>query len=147
MNEVPVKIIHFGPNLSVIQPTTGDSKPPSNLPIEAATEVVTRLKPSSEDIGMNRDEILLVSEYKIKITVKEIKGKCSVHKVGDSAEVVGDKICGDLCLMALHTIFPYLFAMQYGAEFPFKYSSEDVTTVPCPDPDNLTFFEIRRVKL
>ena len=53
---VPVTTIHLGPYLSVTQPVIGASNPPSNRPILAATDVAARLKPSSEDIGLNSAE-------------------------------------------------------------------------------------------
>ena len=56
MMKTPAKTIHLGPYLSVTQPVSGASIPPSNLPILAATDVVALLKPSSEDMGLNSAE-------------------------------------------------------------------------------------------
>ena len=84
--------------------------------------------------------------YKIVITVKEIKGTCTAQKVGDKIEVIGDKVEGNICTMAFHTIFPYIFAMQYGADFPWL-KNKDETLAYCPDPAGLALFEIKRVKL
>ena len=53
---MPKIIIHFGPNLSEIQPVKGARKPPSKRLILEATEVAARVKPSSEDIGLNSAE-------------------------------------------------------------------------------------------
>jgi hypothetical protein len=49
-------IIHLGPNLSVIHPATGDRNPRSKLPILGATDVVARLKLSSEAMGLKNAE-------------------------------------------------------------------------------------------
>lgn len=49
-------ITHFGPNLSVSHPASGASRPPSSLPMLAATDVTARLKPSSEAMGLKRAE-------------------------------------------------------------------------------------------
>ena len=87
-----------------------------------------------------------MSSYKLIITVKEIKGTCAVNKVGDIIEVVGDEIKGNICPMALHAIFPYMFALQYGADFPWLDNKDEIVAY-CPDPAGLALFEIKRVKL
>lgn len=87
-----------------------------------------------------------MSSYKLIITVKEIKGTCAANKVGDIIEVVGDEIKGNICPMALHAIFPYMFALQYGADFPWLDNKDEIVAY-CPDPAGLALFEIKRVKL
>jgi uncharacterized repeat protein (TIGR04076 family) len=86
-----------------------------------------------------------MSKYKIELTVKEIKGVCDMHKVGDKAEVVGDEIKGRICAMALHTLFPFIFAMQDGDGFPWL--EDDACTAYCPDPLGLALFEMKRSKM
>ena len=54
--DTPKMATHFGPILSVSQPTIGASIPPPNRLILEATDVTARLKPSSEDIGLNSAE-------------------------------------------------------------------------------------------
>ena len=54
--KMPKIIIHFGPNLSEIQPVKGARKPPSKRLILEATEVAARVKPSSKDIGLKSAE-------------------------------------------------------------------------------------------
>ena len=56
MKKIPVRTIHFGPNLSVIHPVTGASNPPSRRPMLAGTDVAARLSPSSEAMGLNSAE-------------------------------------------------------------------------------------------
>ena len=53
---IPTTMTHLGPNRSTNQPVIGASKPPSNLPIPAATEVEARVKPSSEAMGLKSAE-------------------------------------------------------------------------------------------
>ena len=87
-----------------------------------------------------------MSSYKIEVTVKEIKGVCDMHRVGDKVEIVGDSVSGRICTMALHAIFPFVFAMQYGSDFPWL-KDKDVGTAYCPDPLGLVLFEVKRSKL
>ncbi|WP_455368175.1 TIGR04076 family protein [[Eubacterium] cellulosolvens] len=87
-----------------------------------------------------------MTSYKLIITVKEIKGTCAANKVGDRIEVVGDEIKGKICSMAMHAIFPYIFAMQYGADFPWLENKDEILAY-CPDPTGLALFEIKREKI
>jgi len=86
-----------------------------------------------------------MSKYRIEITVKEIKGECDMHKVGDKLEIIGDEVKGRICAMALHTIFPFFFAMQDGSDFPWLIN--DACTAYCPDPLGLALFELKRIKI
>jgi uncharacterized repeat protein (TIGR04076 family) len=83
--------------------------------------------------------------YRILINVREVKGKCPIQRVGDKIEVIGDEVKGNICAMAFHTIFPYIFAMQYGANFPWLENKDEILAY-CPDPMGLVLFEIKRIK-
>ena len=82
---------------------------------------------------------------KIVIMVKEIKGTCP-HKVGDQVEILGDRVKGNLCPMAFHAIYPYVFALQNDAIFPWEKDKDRMLAV-CPDQANIVTFEIMRVKI
>lgn len=83
--------------------------------------------------------------YRIKITVKEIRGHCAFnHKVGDEVTVDGE-LKGRVCLSALASMLPYIYSMRYGADFPWA-ENKDVITIRCPDPENRVVFEIKREK-
>ncbi len=85
--------------------------------------------------------------YKIVATVKDVKGECAAgHKVGDVIELVRFDVKGFICPSAFAAIYPTIFAMKFGAEFPWEEDS-DKTLVCCPDPRNLVIFEVRRVKI
>jgi uncharacterized repeat protein (TIGR04076 family) len=73
-------------------------------------------------------------------------GHCSFgHQVGDEVVFDGETIQGKVCLSALYSFLPKVFAMRYGAEFPWL-EDRDVSTHACPDAWNPVVFEIRRVR-
>lgn len=83
--------------------------------------------------------------YIVTAKVKEIKGKCHVHKVGDKIEFIGNEIKGKICHSALHAIYPIAYGLEYGAEFPWS-KDPDLEVAGCTDPINQVVFEIRRVR-
>lgn len=84
--------------------------------------------------------------YPIVARVIKQEGECIAgHKVGDEIRFDGMKIQGDVCIHALYSFLPKVFAMRYGAEFPWLEDG-DVATHACPDAWNPVVFEIRRVK-
>jgi uncharacterized repeat protein (TIGR04076 family) len=84
--------------------------------------------------------------YKIKVTVKSIKGNCGFgHKVGDEIIFDHETIQGRICLHALYSFLPKVFAMSYGAEFPWL-EDKSVATHACPDYKNPVVFEVQRIQ-
>ncbi|NIM95807.1 MAG: TIGR04076 family protein [Anaerolineales bacterium] len=80
------------------------------------------------------------------ITAKVIKreGYCDAgHEVGDEVVFDGQTVQGKICIHALYSFLPKVFAMRYGAEFPWL-EDQDVSTHACPDAFNPVVFEIRR---
>jgi uncharacterized repeat protein (TIGR04076 family) len=72
-------------------------------------------------------------------------GKCEAgHKVGDEF-LMGQHTPPGMCAWAYHTLFPFAQVLQFGGTFPWEKDS-DTAVVPCPDPMNITIFELRRVK-
>jgi hypothetical protein len=57
IRNTPKRTIHFGPNLSVIQPVIGASKPPWKLTMLAATDVNVLVEPNYDAIGLNSADI------------------------------------------------------------------------------------------
>ena len=83
--------------------------------------------------------------YDIEVTVKSVKGKCSFGcKVGDKVYFDGRTVKGSICYSALMTILPKVYAMRYGAEFPWA-RNKDVILNACPDHENPVLLEIRRI--
>ena len=54
-------------------------------------------------------------------------------------------IKGDICYSALMVLLPKVYAMRYGAEFPWA-KDKDVIFNACPDHENPVVFEIRRIR-
>jgi len=74
------------------------------------------------------------------------EGECAFgHQVGDEVVFDGQTIRGRVCLHALYSFLPKVFAMRYGAVFPWL-EDPDVSTSACPDADNPCVFEIRRAR-
>jgi uncharacterized repeat protein (TIGR04076 family) len=87
----------------------------------------------------------MTNSCKVIVRVISQKGSCVAgHKPGDEF-LVGDVTPPGFCAAAFYTIFPFLFALQYNAVFPWE-SEKDKALVACPDPDNPVVFEIIRTK-
>jgi uncharacterized repeat protein (TIGR04076 family) len=81
----------------------------------------------------------------IEVKVASIKGTCGAgHKVGDIARVTEQGVEGKICIHALYSMLPAVFAMMFGARFPWL-SDPDKKTHACPDAANPVVFEITRV--
>jgi uncharacterized repeat protein (TIGR04076 family) len=81
----------------------------------------------------------------IEVKVASIKGTCGAgYKVGDIARVTEQGVDSKICIHALYSMLPAVFAMMYGARFPWL-SDPDKKTHACPDAANPVVFEITRV--
>jgi uncharacterized repeat protein (TIGR04076 family) len=84
---------------------------------------------------------------KIIVSVLESHG-CSVHQPGDQFvfDCVGDacvKVEGTICLGALTSLLPKVYAFHNGARF--RWAEEDDAVIhACPDPKTPVIFEVRR---
>jgi len=86
----------------------------------------------------------------VEVTVISQKGGCGFgHKVGDKIVFDGRSVKGDICYRALNTLFPKIFLMSYGVEFPPPHWNEEDGNVMyngCPNPGKQVSFKIRRVR-
>ena len=74
------------------------------------------------------------------------EGHCGAgHQVGDQVVFDGLTVQGKMCIHALYSLLPKVFAMRYGAEFPWL-ADPDVATHACPDAWNPVVFEVRRMR-
>jgi uncharacterized repeat protein (TIGR04076 family) len=74
------------------------------------------------------------------------EGLCEAgHQMGDEVVFDGQTVQGKICLSALYSLLPKVFAMRYGAHFPWL-DDPDVATHACPDAWNPVVFEIRRLR-
>ena len=84
--------------------------------------------------------------FKIVARVIRQEGHCAAgHQVGDEVTFDGETVEGKICISALYSFLPKVFAMRYGAEFPWL-DDPDVATHACPDAQNPVVFEIRRMR-
>ena len=83
--------------------------------------------------------------HTIVVRVARIEGHCAAgHQVDDKVIFDGQTAQGRVCLDALSSFLPKVFALRYGAEFPWL-ADKDVDLHVCPDPVNSVVFEIRRL--
>ncbi len=84
--------------------------------------------------------------FKIVARVIRQEGHCAAgHQVGDEIVFDGETVDGKVCISALYSFLPKVYAMRYGANFPWV-DDPDVSTHACPDAWNPVVFEIRRVR-
>ncbi|MEW6606379.1 MAG: TIGR04076 family protein [bacterium] len=82
---------------------------------------------------------------KFMVKVQKETGRCFYgYKEGDQFEFDGLTTVGGFCGAAYHTIFPSLFALRFGATFPFE-KEEKVIHTTCPDGGKISF-EIRKIE-
>ena len=85
-------------------------------------------------------------EYTVVAKVIKTAGNCGEgHEVGDEVVFDGTSVRGKICIHALYSFLPKVFALRYGAEFPFT-QDPDVATHACPDAWSPVVFEIRRLR-
>ncbi len=74
------------------------------------------------------------------IEVKECTGKCHYgYKIGDKIRVKGLKCPDGFCGAAFHMMFPTLFALNFGASYPFMEDPDSLDTLTCPDGGHVVF--------
>ena len=85
--------------------------------------------------------------HQIEVKVISQTGTCEFgHRVGDTVVFDGQTIRGRVCYSALYSFLPKVFAMRYGADFPWLKTNTDVSTHACPDAYNPVVFEVRRIR-
>jgi uncharacterized repeat protein (TIGR04076 family) len=100
----------------------------------------SRIAPSPEIITKIQNTMANI------VTAKVIsqKGTCGLgHKVGDEIVFTEDGVQGKICIHALYSFLPKVFAMMYDSQFPWL-EDPDVSTSACPDAYNPVVFEISR---
>ncbi len=83
---------------------------------------------------------------RIVVEVISQKGTCAAgHKVGDKIIFEEGEVKGKLCLSAMYSMLPKIYAMTYEANFPWL-KNKDEATHACPDGYNPVIFKITREK-
>ena len=87
---------------------------------------------------------------KVKAKVLSQEGHCEAgHRVGD--EIVFDwdthEIKGKMCLHALYSALPKIYALAHGADVAFAESDDGsrVARHACPDGYNPVIFELKEI--
>jgi len=84
--------------------------------------------------------------YDMVAKVISQEGHCAAeHQVGDEIIFDGMTVQGEVCMHALYSFLPKVFAMRFGADFPWL-DDPDTATHACPDAYNPVVFEIRRLR-
>ncbi len=82
---------------------------------------------------------------KLIVRVKEVRGRCNVHVVGDYFEVYGSRITlppgKHICFYSLSSLIPLLPAKQRKIDEPGDWMLK-VKEVECPDPEGRVIWEI-----
>ena len=83
----------------------------------------------------------MANPKKMRIEVVERTGPCFYeYKAGDKWDITGLKTPeGGFCGAAYHTLFPVLFALNFGAKYPFMKDVDSLDTVVCPDGGYVRF--------
>ena len=103
-------------------------------------------KPSPERSLPNNGN--LRAEEITAVTAKVIsqEGTCGLgHKVGDIVKCTESGVEGKICIHALYSMLPKIFAMMHEAHFPWL-DNPDVATHACPDAYNPVVFEVKRIR-
>ncbi|MBM4085740.1 MAG: TIGR04076 family protein [Planctomycetes bacterium] len=84
---------------------------------------------------------------RIVVSVKEAH-ECKVHRPGDQIvfDCVGDasvRLSGTICLGALTSLMPKVYAFHNNARFRWAEEADAVVHA-CPDPKTPVVFEVRR---
>jgi uncharacterized repeat protein (TIGR04076 family) len=91
--------------------------------------------------GMNKK----VKEVRAEVVSQ--KGTCELgHEAGDVVRFTDHGVEGRICIHALYSMMPKVFAMMYNAEFPWAAEHPDTLTHPCPDANNPVVFELTRIR-
>jgi uncharacterized repeat protein (TIGR04076 family) len=82
----------------------------------------------------------------IEAKVISVKGTCgNGHKVGDVVKFTQTGVEGKICIHALYSMLPAVFAMLYDVKFPWL-DNPDKKTHPCTDAANPVVFEITKIR-
>jgi len=96
--------------------------------------------------GTGQEEKMADKVTAVIAKVKSQEGSCGLgHKVGDVVRFTEAGVEGKICIHALYSMMPAVFAMLFEARFPWL-EDPDTKTHACPDAYNPVVFEITRVR-
>ena len=95
------------------------------------------------------DEKECLGEKPRKVIARVVsqKGYCAIsHKVGDVIEFDHYGVRGKICINALFSMLPVVYAMMHNSNFPWL-EDQCKELHACPDPNNPVVFELDRSEL
>ena len=95
--------------------------------------------------GISKEATVAKKVKAVTAKVISIKGTCAPHKVGDTVTFTENGVEGKICIHALYSMMPAVFAMLYDVQFPWLANPETKTHA-CPDAANPVVFEISKVR-
>lgn len=101
---------------------------------------------SSKKSERKEEEIMAKKITAVTAKVISQKGTCAFHKVGDKVKFTESGVEGKICIHALYSMLPAVFAMMFEARFPWLILNPDKKTHACPDAYNPVVFEIERIR-
>ncbi len=82
----------------------------------------------------------------VEARVTSVNGTCELgHRAGDVVRFTDHGVEGRICVHALYSMMPKVFAMMFNADFPWAKDHPDTLTHPCPDAANPVVFELVRI--
>jgi uncharacterized repeat protein (TIGR04076 family) len=97
-------------------------------------------------LGISKEAPMAKKVKAVRAKVISIKGTCDQgHKIGDVATFTENGVEGKICIHALYSMLPAVFAMLYDVQFPWLANPETKTHA-CPDAANPLVFEISKVR-
>ena len=94
---------------------------------------------------MTGDNCIRDEPWHILCCVVKQEGICAAgHKIGDEVLFTGDEVKGKICISALYSMLPKIYAMMYNARFPWL-RDQCKATHACPDAFNPVVYELQRV--
>jgi len=113
----------------------------TGMPLNYDTEISSLKEKQSKE-----EKIMAKKITAVEAKVKSIKGVCSLgHKVGDVTRFTETGVEGKICIHALYSMIPAVFAMMFESQFPWL-EDPDKKTHACPDAFNPVVFEITRIR-
>ena len=94
---------------------------------------------------MTDDSCIRDEPWQILCRVVRQEGTCEAgHKVGDEVLFTGDEVKGKICISAMYSMMPKIYAMMYNARFPWL-KDQCVASHACPDGFNPLMYELHRI--
>ncbi len=95
---------------------------------------------------MSESKCIRDESWNITVRVVKQEGNCAAgHKVGDEVLFTDEEVKGKLCISAMYSMIPKVYAMMYNARFPWL-KDQCVANHACPDGFNPVMFELVRTE-